>query len=791
MTATPGQPPRAGQVGGPPLDLRLLPAAVAAWLVTWLGLGWSPTGSILVGCGCAAVAGALVRSDRPTRRAAGLALGCAAIAAVLVGVRVHARGSSPLRGLASVRAAATVWLVVRADPRPLRPHGVTGVPRVAVPARALRVRSGGRGWRLRADVLVLAPAGGWSGLLPSQHLRVTGRVVPARSGDLTVAVLSVRGPPSQVGPPSVVQRAAGRLRHGLRDAATVLPTAERGLLPGLVLGDTSGLDPTVAADFRVAGLAHLLAVSGANVTIVVGAVLLLCRLFRADPRFTAAVSGLALAGFVVLVRPSPSVLRAAMMGAIALLALATGRTRQGVPALAGTALVLVLLSPDLARSAGFALSVGATGALLVLAPRWGAGLRRAGVPPWLADAVAVPAAAYLTTAPIIAALAGRVSLVGIPANLLAAPAVPVATVLGVLATVLGPASPAAARAVAWLAGLPTAWLAAVGRQASGVRLAALPWPSGWTGFWLLVPMTVAGLACVRFRAVRRGVLAAAVAALLVTVPARSVLLTWPPAGWMLVACDVGQGDALVLNAGPGSAVVVDTGPDPALVDHCLRRLGVRRVPLLLLTHLHADHAGGVVGVLRGRQVAAIETGPLHQPTWEWDNVRRAAATHRIPLLPVHMGETWRLGGVGLEVLAPAHAFHRTRSDPNNSSLVLRVTDRGHTLLLTGDVEVEAQQEILGRETDLHAELLKVPHHGSAHSDPRFLAATRARVGVISVGAGNDYGHPSPVLLAELARLGMRVYRTDRDGDIAACDRHGNLVMVTRSHRVVGRPAVRR
>ena len=764
------------------LALRLVPVALAGWVVTWLGLGWSPATSVLVGCCCAVPAMALARCDRPTARIAMVALGGAAVAAFLVGTRVHARDASPLHDLAIARSRATLWLVVRDDPRPLRAGGVGGRPQVAVPARALRVGSGGRRWRSHAAVLVLAPADGWRTLLPSQRLRVTGRLLPA-SGDLTVAVLAARGPPEQVAEPSRVQRVAEQFRRGLRDAATVLPAAGRGLLPGLVLGDTTNLDPTVAEDFRTAGLTHLLAVSGANVAIVIGAVLLLCRWCRLDPRFSAVLSGLALVGFVVLVRPSPSVLRAAAMGALALLALATGRARQGVPALAAAVLTLVLIWSDLARSAGFALSVLATAALLVVAPRWSTALRGHGVPSGLAEALTVPAAACLATAPITAVLAGQISLVGIPANLLAAPAVAPATVLGVVATLVDPVSSTAARVVAWVAGLPTEWLVTVARGASGARLASVPWPGAGGGLWsLALPVLLAGLtlALLRFRSVRRALLAVVVAALLVTVPTRWALFGWPPTGWMLVACDVGQGDGLVVNAGPGTAVVVDTGPDPARMDRCLRRLGVVAVPLLVLTHLHADHAGGLAGVLRARRVAAIETGPLSEPAWEWDTVREIAAAHRVPLLRATVGETRQVAGVRLDVLAPTHPFHRTRSDPNNSSVVLRVTAHGHTMLLTGDVEVEAQQELLDRGTDLTAELVKVPHHGSAHGDPRFLAATRARVAVISVGADNDYGHPAPTLLAGLTRLGMRTYRTDQDGDVAACDRAGELVMVTRA-----------
>ncbi len=259
---------------------------------------------------------------------------------------------------------------------------------------------------------------------------------------------------------------------------------------------------------------------------------------------------------------------------------------------------------------------------------------------------------------------------------------------------------------------------------------------------------------------------------------RVVAPGWPPAGWLFVACDVGQGDGLVLDAGPGAGVVVDTGPDPVLADGCLRRLHISRIPLLVITHLHADHVGGLAGALRGRAVGAIVTGPLDEPTPAWHDLVAAAARRGLAVGQPGVGHTWQIGAVHLQVLGPDIAYHGTRSDPNNSSLVLRATVGGRSILLAGDAEIAAQRALLRSGRDLHADVLKVPHHGSAYSEPEFLAAVRAPVGVISVGAGNDYGLPAQVLLATLDHLGMRVLRTDRDGDVAVCVQDGRLVVVT-------------
>jgi competence protein ComEC len=709
---------------------------------------------------------------------------CGSAAGVATAARVHARTTGVLYDAGVAGSAVTIHAVVLDDPRVLAPKPGVGVlavrELVLARVRVERLTTAGRVFRVRAPVLVFSSDRTWLGLLPSQHVRAEGLLRVADHGSDVAAVLSTRGMVQARGSPSRLQRIAASVRGGLRRAVAPLPPAERGLLPGLVVGDVSALPPDVQDDFRTVGLTHLVAVSGTNVAVVLGAVLLLCVRFGVPLRLRPPLALLALLGFVVLVRPSPSVLRAAVMGSIALLALATGRRRSTLPALSAAVIVLVLLSPDLAVSAGFALSVLATAGIVIFAPVWTERWARR-LPFGLAAALAVPAAAQVACGPVVVAMSGQLGLLSVPANLLAVPAVAPATILGLAAALAAPVSGSVATALAWAAWLPTTWLVHVSQIGASLPGAAVPWRGGAAGAALLVLLTAVGAVVLRTRALRRlcaagcaGVLTA-VSVLWLVAPA------WPPAGWFLVACDVGQGDGLVLDAGPATAVVIDTGPDPRAMDRCLRRLHVRRVPLVILTHLHADHVEGLPGVLRRRHVGQIEIGPLDEPVVERARVLRWAGAAHVPVVRAQVGEQRRAGRASWLVLAPDHAHHGTNSDPNNSSLVLRLTAAGgRTVLLTGDVEKEAQQVLLDLGIPLQADVLKVPHHGSSHQLPEFLRAVHPRLTVTSVGAGNPFGHPSPETIGQLVRAGARSYRTDQDGDIAVIDRHG--VLSSEAHR---------
>lgn len=773
-------------------DLRLVALALATWLSALAALHTRAPVAVLVGA--VAVVGAGV-AWRWVGRAGwagilvalllGAACGSAATAA-----RLAARDAAPVAEPARDRAVVTAELTVRRDPRELPPRAGRP-PSWLVPAwlhrieapdgpAASKAESAGP-VRVRARVLVFGGDPQWRPLLPGQRVRATGRLAPPRGGDLTAAVLFATGPPELLGRPPWIQRAAGSLRAGLQAASAPLPDQPGGLLPGLAIGDVRELDPSLAGDFDTTGLSHLVAVSGANVAIVVGCVALLAGAARAPRWLTVSLCAAALAGFVVLCRADPSVLRAGAMGVIALVALATGRPRAAMPALGATVAGLVVVDPQLAGEPGMAMSVLATGGLLLLAPRWRDALRRRGLPRGVAEAVAIPAAAQLTVAPVIAGLSGSVSLVAVAANLLATPAVAPATVLGVLAAVVSPIWLPAAELLAWLASWPAWWLVLVARYGARIPGAELPWPAGLTGALLLAALAVLALVAFRHRRVRVLVAVVGAAAVLGAVSVRMVAPGWPPAGAVVVACAVGQGDLVVLPAGPGSAVVVDTGPEPEAADRCLRELRVRTVPLLVISHFHADHVGGVAGVFRGRRVAAVLVPALPEPEPGHDQLTAAAASHGTPVQVGHAGAGYRVGEVSLTVLGPAHPLAGTRSDPNNNSLVLRATVAGVRVLLTGDAEVELQQELLEQvgADRLRADVLKVAHHGSEFQEPAFLDAADPAVALVSVGADNSYGHPHPAPLDQLENGGTRVLRTDTDGDLAAVLHHGRLAVVTR------------
>ncbi|WP_079063834.1 ComEC/Rec2 family competence protein [Streptomyces sp. NRRL F-4489] len=659
----------------------------------------------------------------------------------------------------------------------------------------------------------------WRELLPSTRIRVVARAAPPwTAADRVAAVLrvSAEGPPAVVAPPSALQRLAGSLRAGLREATEGLTPDARALLPGLVVGDTSRLPQDLDDAFSTTDLTHLLAVSGSNLTIVL-AVLIgpphlaaraerrgLARRLGLSLRGTALVGGVLALGFVVVCRPDPSVLRAAACGLITLVAIGTGRRRSLLPALAAAVLLLVLYDPWLARRYGFLLSVLATGALLLLAPRWSAALRRRRVPPRLAEVIAAAAAAQAVCAPVIAVLAARVGLVGVPCNLLAELAVGPATVLGFAALAAAPAAMPVAKALAWCAGWPVEWIAKVARTGAELPGAEVGWPGGWLGGLSLAAATVVLLAAGR-RLLRRRWLCVLCALALVLavcrpVPLARVLTGWPPPGWRMVACDVGQGDGLVLAAGDGAALVVDTGPEPRAIDRCLTGLGIHRIPLLILTHFHADHVDGLPGALRGRSVGAIETTTLPEPFGQAKFVHGVAARAGVPVLRAAPGERRHLGDLSWEVLWPdapygpdlpdsaaAPGEGRGLSGPNDASVALLVRSGGLSLLLLGDLEPPAQQALLAAHPELAGvDVLKVAHHGSAYQDPQLMQRLSPRLAVISCGAGNPYGHPAARTIAALRAGGALVLRTDTEGAVAVVGgRAGELSAVVAGRRSRG------
>ena len=534
-------------------------------------------------------------------------------------------------------------------------------------------------------------------------------------------------------------------------------------------------------DFRTTGLTHLTAVSGTNLTLLVGFLLVLARWLGVRGRGLHAVAVIGIGAFLLLARAEPSVVRAAAMGAVALLGLGSNGLRRGTRALGVAVVVLLLADPWLAGSVGFALSVLATGGILLLAPGWRDALGR-WLPRWAAEAVAVPASAQLACTPLVAAISGQVSIVAVAANLVVAPAVGPATVLGLGGALTGLLWGPAGHLLGTLASWCVAWIVLVARVGARLPTAAVDWGAGPVALATLTALClVVGWAAPRV--LRRPISGLAACSLLVV----SVVVVpptpgWPPGGWVLAGCDVGQGDAFVVHVGEGRGLVVDTGPDPAAVDACLRRLDVVEVPTLVLTHFHADHVDGLRGVLDGRRVGQVLVTSLADPVEGAVEVEAATRAAGVPVRVAAYGETWTAGPATLQVLWPPADPARvaTEGSPaNNASVVLLVDVAGLRLLLTGDIEPEAQATLARTLPGLRVDVLKLPHHGSRHQDLDFLTGLRPRVVLVPVGEGNDYGHPAPETLAPFAAAGAEVLRTDLEGDVVVVARAGRLLTATR------------
>ncbi|MFT4230211.1 MAG: ComEC/Rec2 family competence protein, partial [Microbacterium sp.] len=385
--------------------------------------------------------------------------------------------------------------------------------------------------------------------------------------------------------------------------------------------------------------------------------------------------------------------------------------------------------------------------------------------------LAVPLAAQLACGPLLVLVNPVVPAYGVLANLVAAPAAPAATVLGLAACLLAPVLPWLAGAVAAVAWVPSAWVAATATTIAGMPAASLPWLGGWPGVAAL-----AGLGgCVVLLAVRmrrssarevvlRGI---AVAVLSGTAGglAGLVALAGPvgaltaPAHWRIAACDVGQGDAVLVRSA-GRVALVDTGPDPARLAACLARLGIGRVDLLVLTHFDVDHAGGVDAIVGRAGVV------LHGPT---DGAADQVLLRRLEsggarTVQARAGQSGTLGDARWSVLWP-RAGSRAFGPGNESSVVVEFRGGGvPPVLLLGDLSASPQAALLasGALRPPYA-VVKVAHHGSADQHPALYAALRASVALVTVGADNDYGHPRAETLQLLASLHAVVARTDRDG----------------------------
>jgi competence protein ComEC len=535
------------------------------------------------------------------------------------------------------------------------------------------------------------------------------------------------------------------------------------LLPGLSLGDTTGVPDDLERAMRRSALAHLVAVSGANCALVVGIAVWVTALLGGSVRARLLAGGTALIGFVILVTPEPSVIRAAVMAVIVLFAMAIGRPFRGLPVLGMTVWVLLLIDPWRSVELAFVLSVAATAGILLGYARLARVLERI-MPKPLAWFVALPLSAQLAVQPIIILLRPTLPVWGIPANILAAPAAPLVTFLGVVGAITGPLPDPVPEFFTWLGWFPAAWIAGIARAVSLAPLSEVSWIAGIPGMIALAIVTILALGAIRAK--KSGVWLLGSAAVLIvgvvsqTLPG-AVSTLRVPAGWSIAQCDVGQGDSVVYRTAD-TTVVIDTGDSEELMEKCLRLLRIRRVDYLVLTHFDRDHVGasavfhGITGV--------VVTGP---PENDEDRRRLGALAHfGATIQQVAEGDRRDLGGAVMEVMWPSRA---PLAEPGNNSSVVSVftpTAACATCLsmaALGDVGEMSQRMLMDRMAHVRVDVVKVSHHGSADQYSELYRQLGSGIALIGVGATNRYGHPAQSVLDFLDNQQQTVIRSDLHG----------------------------
>jgi len=611
--------------------------------------------------------------------------------------------------------------------------------------------------------------------------------------------------------------AALQLKRKLSSAATAsLAPTQAAVLNGIVFGTQGLIDRQTRQAFTETGIVHILSVSGLHIGLVLGGMIGLLRLLRLPPVMTLPLVTPVLIFYVMMTGFNPAVLRAAVMALMLLWAHRLGRERDWPTTMALAALVILLWNPLQIYHPGFQLSFAATWGILYLAPVLNnacAGLFTI-LPEGLASpvclALAVPLAAQLATIPLVAWYYNLISPVSVLANLVVVPIVGIIMLLGVIAAILGTIwLPLAAlvnvsnsviidvflKSVVIFQGLP----GAVFYLPTPPEVLAAAWYGGLMAIgWL----HSGGLSpAVKERAKGWGVIGLALSA--------ALFLVWTPwaggRGLTVHFLDVGQGDSILVQTPGGRNMLIDTGGrrdefqtgtgvGDQVVTPYLRKIGVRRLDVLVLTHPHEDHAGGAAAVVKNFPVRLVVVPQMDEVVLERredsgpgeitavKKKGKSDSGEEIPLAYITLLEKMAAGGIAVrtagagdvmkldretevEVLSPGVMAGKSMSNMNNCSLVLKLTYRQRSFVFTGDVEIEVQNGLIQGGADLKADVLKMPHHGSRFLLPALVEQVNPEAAVISVGAHNNFGHPAQSTLDTLNKAGIQVYRTDRDGAV--------------------------
>lgn len=562
------------------------------------------------------------------------------------------------------------------------------------------------------------------------------------------------------------------LRDAARNSVAGIDQDSRALTLGLAIGDDSLVDQALLEDMKLTSLTHLTAVSGSNCAIVVAASFLLLRRFSVTSRVLISLGVLSL--YVLLVGPQPSVLRAATMAAIVLLGYASGRKTAPMNSLALAVLILIVIEPAIASEFAFALSVFATAGILWLAPAIYQKLQSR-LPKILALALSVSAAAQIMCFPILLQLQSGLPTYALLANLLAQPFVAPVTILALIA-VLVAFVPWLASAIFWLASIPAWFIAQTAHFFAALPLATSFWPVGILGTVLAIILVIAvatGLLTSSVGTRRLAVGAAILVSALTVATAVNGLVRlshFPVAGWSVASCDVGQGDATVVQS-MGQVALIDVGRSESKITRCLRQLQIDEIDLLVLTHFDQDHVGAIEAVTGNFKVQSAMVSPFQDDRPAAKVAQQALQYSNSKVFFAERNQQGQLGAVTWRVLSPERNASESE-DSNDASIAMIFDFESFNLVTMADLGEKGQMRLVENmhsaiDAEIRSEplILKVAHHGSADQFGELIEHWKPAIALLSVGKNNGYGHPTARTLRLLARQNALICRTDQLGSV--------------------------
>jgi competence protein ComEC len=607
-------------------------------------------------------------------------------------------------------------------------------------------------------------------------LRALAQAALLISGSAALVVLNWWLNQGSVSPVNHMQPSFGwpfnELRHLSQAANVGVSPDAQALTLGLAIGDSSQASQQLIADMKIVSLTHLVAVSGANCAIVVGAVYMLLRKFGLRTRVFSSMAVLTF--YVFLVGAQPSVLRAAVMAGAVMLSMLFGRKTNSVVILSLAATALLVADCKQATSFSFALSVAATAGILVLAPALYERLKKRLFKP-IALALSVSTASQLMCFPILLQLQDGLATYSLIANLICEPLVAPITVVSLIAVSVSWFAPLSST-IFFIASWASALIALVAHFFASLPLATASWLPGTVGVFLAILLAASSAVWLKAKSASARFSAGTVALLCLTASLAGLansavqLARWPQQDWQIASCDVGQGDATVVRSNDKVALI-DVGRFDPKIDMCLNQLGVNQIDLLVLTHFDFDHVGGLAGALNGRSVDIALLSPFEDLRPAVNKTRDTLNQAQAKTVLAERGMSGSIGKVEWSVLSPSKTAAEAE-DSNDASITMLFRFEDFSLLTLADLGEKGQMRIASEKSGWlttwvrsHDLVMKVSHHGSADQYAEFIEYLKAEVALISVGKSNGYGHPTRRTLNMLSRTSSIICRTDLLGSI--------------------------